>query len=148
MLSDIERYVALNSVPRAKRLGIEPEVVEHLIRIYGSRYSEVLDCASSDRRLLDPINAQYQDIMAQVVYGVEIEGARTLTDVLLRRLTLGMSATRGRDAAGAVAALLAQRLNWDTERVRCELSALDEQLALGAPPDLADMPSRVAVASG
>jgi glycerol-3-phosphate dehydrogenase len=76
-----------------------------------------------------------------VVYAVALEGARTLADVMLRRLTIGMSAGRGRDGAEAVAALMARRLNWDADRVRDEIGALDAQLALGAPPAL-DTPER------
>ena len=71
-----------------------------------------------------------------VVHAVRHEGARTLQDVLLRRLTVGLSATRGREGAEAVAALVARLLDWDAARERAELEALDEQLALGAAPVL------------
>ena len=56
--------------------------------------------------------------------------------MLLRRLTVGMSAGRGRDGADAVAALLASMLGWDNARLRAERAQLDEQLSLGAAPPL------------
>jgi glycerol-3-phosphate dehydrogenase len=141
MLTNLERYVAVHSAPQAERLGLRPELVEHIIRTYGARYAQVLDCIQGDTELTAPISADHPDVLGQVVYAVAHEGARTLADVMLRRLTIGMSAGRGRDGAEAVAALMARRLNWDADRVRDEIGALDAQLALGAPPAL-DTPER------
>jgi glycerol-3-phosphate dehydrogenase len=134
MISNLDRYVAANSEGQARRLGIDRALIEHLIHAYGSRYAHVLAIAEHDRSLLAPVSPHHPDIMAQAVYAVQREGARTLSDVLLRRLTVGMSATRGREGAEHVAALVGQLLEWDQERTRAEIAALDEQLALGAPP--------------
>jgi glycerol-3-phosphate dehydrogenase len=128
--------VAVNSEGQARRLRIDQRLIEHLIHTYGSRYAHVLAIVEGDRSLLAPVSPQHPDILAQVVYAVQAEGARTLGDVLLRRLTVGMSATRGREGAEAVAALLARMLSWDADRMRRELEALDEQLALSAAPSL------------
>ena len=140
MLSNLPRYVAVNGEGQARRLRIDQRLIEHLIHTYGSRYAHVLAIVEGDRSLLAPVSPQHPDILAQVVYAVQAEGARTLSDVLLRRLTVGMSATRGREGAEAVAALLARLLSWDTDRVRRELEALDEQLALSAAPSLERQP--------
>jgi glycerol-3-phosphate dehydrogenase len=97
-----------------------------------------------------PISPDHADVLGQVAHAVEYEGARTLVDVMLRRLTIGMSPGRGRDGAEAVAASLARRLNWDSDRVRAELNALDAQLALGAAPslDIADRPEAMVAGQG
>jgi glycerol-3-phosphate dehydrogenase len=134
MISNLSRYVTANSEGQARRLGIDPAVIAHLIHTYGSRYARVLTIAEHDRSLLARVSPDHPDILAQAVYAVQYEGARTLSDVLLRRLTVGMSAGRGRDGAEPVAALLAPLLDWDKARIQAELTALDEQLALGAPP--------------
>jgi glycerol-3-phosphate dehydrogenase len=141
MLSNLERYVAVHAPAQAERLGLSTVLVEHIIRVYGARYAQVLDCLQGDRELLAPISPDHADVLGQAVHAIEYEGARTLTDVMLRRLTIGMSAGRGRDGAETVAALLARRLNWDTDRVRAEIDTLDAQLSLGAPPVL-DTPKR------
>ncbi len=141
LLHDIDRYVEVQRDPQARRLGIDPALVEHLIRVYGSRYVRVLDYIRADRELLAPLSSRYPDVMAQVLYAVDEEGALTLADVVLRRLTIGLSAERGRDAAEAVARFLAQRLQWDGDRMRAERAAFDEQIALGAAPELADVPA-------
>jgi glycerol-3-phosphate dehydrogenase len=134
MISNLARYVTANSEGQARRLGIDPAPIEHLIRTYGSRYARVLTIAEHDRSLLARVSPDHPDILAQAIYAVRHEGARTLSDVLLRRLTVGMSAGRGRDGAEQVAALLAPLLDWHKARIHTELAALDEQLALGASP--------------
>ncbi len=136
MLTDLDRYVQVNAAGQARRLGIDQSTIEHLIRTYGSRYSQVLALVEQDAALLAPVSHAHPDIMAQVVHAVTREGARTLRDVLLRRLTVGLSASHGRDGAEAVAGLMARLLEWDSARVREELAVLDEHLALGAAPDI------------
>jgi glycerol-3-phosphate dehydrogenase len=116
-------------------LGLDPDLVEHVIRTYGARHGEIFDYVESDRELLARVSPGYPDIMAQVVHAIEHEGAHTLADVMLRRLTLGLAADRGRDSAESVAAMLAPRLKWDAGRTRDEIAAFHEQLALGAAPE-------------
>ena len=134
MLRDIDRYVAVHRDPQARQHGVDPALVEHLMRLYGSRYVRVLHYVRANHELLEPLGTRYPDVMAQVLFAVDEEDARTLADVLLRRLTIGMSAERGRDVAEPVARFLAQHLHWDKERMDGELVAFDEQLALGAAP--------------
>jgi len=131
-----DTYLQAHSEAQAHRLGVEPETVEHLIHVYGARYSRVLAYLEARPELAARVSPSHPDILAQVLYAVEEEQARTLADVLLRRLTVGMSAGRGRDGADAVAALLADTLGWDNARLRSERAQLDEQLSLGAAPPL------------
>ena len=133
---DFERYVAVHSKGQAERLGLDVALIEHLIRVYGARYSQVLAYIEQDPELATRISPDHPDVLAQVVHGVRHEGARTLVDVLLRRCTVGMSAGRGRDGAERVAALLAGMLDWDEARVRAELADLDDQLSQGAAPPM------------
>jgi glycerol-3-phosphate dehydrogenase len=137
VISDLEQYVRVHREGQSRRLGCDPALIEHLIRVYGSRYSRVLSLVEREPDLARRVIPDHPDIMAQAVHAVREEGARTLTDVLLRRLPVGMSATRGRDGAETLAALLAGLLDWDTTRIRMESEALDAQLALGAPPHTA-----------
>ncbi|HWE62599.1 MAG TPA: FAD-dependent oxidoreductase, partial [Chloroflexota bacterium] len=133
---DFDRYVAVHSEGQAQRLGLDRQLIAHLIQVYGSRYSRVLTLIERRPELAARVSPEHPDVMAQVVYAVEHEDARTLADVMLRRLTAGMSAGRGRDGVEAVAALLAALLGWDAARQREELAAWEEQIAQGAPPDL------------
>lgn len=141
----LDPFIAIHSEAQARRLGLDPGLVEHLIRTYGARYSEVLSVIERHPELAAPVGTGHRDVLAQAVHAVEREGARTLADVLLRRLTVGMSAGRGRDGIERVSDLLRERLAWDDARVRAERAALDEQLALGDPPALPALGERAAL---
>ena len=84
---------------------------------YGHAAHDVLAVARERPELGEPIVEELPDLLAEVVFAVRREQARTLGDVLLRRTRLGLLA--GRDiAAGApgaqrVAAAMAFELGWD-----------------------------------
>ena len=65
----------------------------------------------------EPIVGELPDLLAEVVFAVRREQARTLGDVLLRRTRLGLLAGRdiaaGAPAAQRVAAAMALELGWD-----------------------------------
>jgi glycerol-3-phosphate dehydrogenase len=74
---------------------IAPGTLRNLVNAYGSRYREVLALATADDRYWARLDPMRPEIAAQVIYAVRREWARTLDDVLYRRLT------RGTDRAGA-----------------------------------------------
>lgn len=99
----------------ASRHGIGEETVRHLVRFYGSRAGRVLELAETDRLMGDAVSPESRDLFAQVVYSVREEGARTLSDIVLRRMHLGMTGSRGRGQADRIASLVAQELGWSGE---------------------------------
>lgn len=68
--------------------GWDQDIIEHLAKLYGSRYAEVTTLAAETnlRANLDP---NEPTIEAEVLYAVRNEMALTLTDVLFRRTELG-----------------------------------------------------------
>jgi glycerol-3-phosphate dehydrogenase len=68
---------------------VPPDVLNHLVRSYGSRYEQVLDhrhtLAGWDERVVPDAPV----IHAQLVHGAAVEGARTVEDLLWRRTELG-----------------------------------------------------------
>ena len=73
----------------AKEFGVPESTVEHLRNKYGSRLRDVLVLTRRDGRLKEWITHGAPDILAQVVYAREVEMARTVEDVIWRRLGLG-----------------------------------------------------------
>ncbi|MCG7427924.1 glycerol-3-phosphate dehydrogenase/oxidase [Helcobacillus sp. ACRRO] len=108
------RRVPAAPVPQAVRL--------HLARLYGTAHERVLALAEADPRLAEPIGSG-PDIAAQVVYAVTDEGARTLADVLERRLVIGTLGPVPEGALWQAAALLAGLLGWDEAGIRAEVEA-------------------------
>ncbi|HSQ78385.1 MAG TPA: glycerol-3-phosphate dehydrogenase/oxidase [Nitrospirota bacterium] len=103
------------------RHKIGEETVRHLVRFYGSRAERVLELVETDLVLGDTISPESRDIYAQVAYSIMEEGARTLSDIVLRRMHLGMTGSRGKDQAERIASLAAQELKWSEEEKSCQI---------------------------
>jgi glycerol-3-phosphate dehydrogenase len=106
-------------------------VREHLARLYGAGARRVLDLVAADPRLGRALSTRPGrfDVAAQVVHGVTAEAARTLDDLVDRRLVLGTLGPPTRDELEEVAAVAAPLLGWDgTAAAR----AVDERLARDA----------------
>lgn len=100
---------------------IDGKTVKVLGTYYGTEYSNVLALARSDRNLAEPLNSD-GEIPAQVLFGVRHEMARTLPDVLLRRTGLGTLGKPGDAVLARVADIVAQELQWASDRKQKELS--------------------------
>ncbi|HXY55147.1 MAG TPA: glycerol-3-phosphate dehydrogenase/oxidase [Nitrospirota bacterium] len=100
------------------RHKLSVETVRHLIQLYGSRAQRVLDLVAMDPDLGEAISPESRDIYAQVLYSVLEEGAKTLSDIILRRLHLGMTGTRGQKQAEKIAEIAGKELGWCREEVR------------------------------
>lgn len=102
---------------------LERGTADHLVRLYGSAAAEVVDLVRRTprlgRRLSD--DPGRQDIAAQVVYAVTHESARTLVDVVDRRLTLGALGLASAGELTAAAGVMAPLLGWDSARTAHEV---------------------------
>ncbi len=89
-------------------------VREHLARLYGTRATDVIDLVADEPRLAEPVSdrAGQRDIAAQVVVAVTDEDARTLADIVDRRLVLGTLGRVTIDDLQRVAAVAAPLLGW------------------------------------
>jgi glycerol-3-phosphate dehydrogenase len=112
----------------AARCRIDPETVLHLTRFYGSRAERVLDLVRQEPSLGETIAPGSRDIYAQVVHGIREEGARTLSDIVLRRMPLGMAGNRGLDQIGRIASVAARELAWNAEEARREIEGFRREL--------------------
>lgn len=84
--------------------------------VYGMRAPEVAAYAAADSSLAKPISEHHPDIGAQVAYGVDHEGARTVADILLRRTVIGLTEDLGRSAARSTSEIMGNRLGWSEEQ--------------------------------
>jgi len=86
----------------AARSGLEREVAQSLMDLYGSRYKEVLKLCEKNPGLKEKVSNDPPVIKAQLVYSVETEMARTVEDITDRRLSLVF---RGPVSASTLAAI-------------------------------------------
>jgi glycerol-3-phosphate dehydrogenase len=113
-----EEYMREALPELSSRYAMAPETVRHLISFYGARAEEVLELARKEPSLRAPISPDSRDVYAQVLLGVREEGAKTLSDIILRRMHLGISAGRGDQQAEKIAALAGKELGWSDDEIK------------------------------
>jgi len=118
------------AVPQmAGRFHAGEDLVRHLVHYYGSRTEQVLQLAQEDPQLGTTISPLSRDIYAQVLYSVREEGARTLCDILLRRMHLGITADRGSRQIEQIAKVAAGELHWSAGELQKRIEEFREELA-------------------
>jgi glycerol-3-phosphate dehydrogenase len=101
---------------------LAPKSADHLLRVYGARAPEVLASATTPalRDVFDPFTGA---IAAEVAWGFQQEGARTLTDVIARRTMTGLGPTAGIGPDAAAARVAQAVTGWDDARLNDEVIA-------------------------
>lgn len=129
--ADRRAITAERPLPGAAPAGPErpADLVPHLERLYGTRAPEVMALARTRPDLARPLARKYPDIGAQVVFGVEREHCRRVSDFLRRRTLLGASDDQGWEAAQPTAALMGAELGWSPERIGREVDAYRADIA-------------------
>jgi len=91
--------------------------VERLLAVYGGRAIDLLILADAEPPLRKALDAARTVLAAEVVFAVREEMARTLTDIVYRRLMIGLAPDQGRQLYEMIAAIAAGELGWtDAER--------------------------------
>ncbi len=103
--------------------GLTPASAAHLATTFGTRSATVAARLKGDPTCAEPLDAELPYLTAQIDEAIENEFARTLDDVLTRRIPLVL---RGRDQglriAPKVAARLQHKLGWTDAQTARELS--------------------------
>lgn len=102
---------------------LSEELIEHLLRRYGTLTTQLLDLISKDRSLAEPLEVGSEYLRAEVIYAVSHEGALHLDDVLVRRTHLSIeTADHGIGVAPQAARLMAPLLGWSSDEIARELA--------------------------
>ncbi len=94
--------------------------VDCLTRLYGTECEKVLALAREENYLAQPLNND-GELLAQVVYGVRYEMARTLKDIVLRRTGIATLGNPGKEILTRIARVMARELKWNDEKVSEEI---------------------------
>jgi glycerol-3-phosphate dehydrogenase len=101
---------------------VAPAIIERLLRIYGSRTSELFEICAREVRLFQPLNASSQVLSGEVVFAFEREMAQTLVDCLLRRTMCGLNGDLAIGEDEAAAKIACKFLGWSEERAQQEVN--------------------------
>jgi glycerol-3-phosphate dehydrogenase len=118
---EIPLGMPVDAADLARVEGVEDDAYEQLAGRYGYAAHEVLKTAAERGELAQPILPGMPDLLAEAVFSARREQARSVTDVLLRRTRLGLTAARsllapGEQAPERVARALGDELGWDDAR--------------------------------
>ena len=105
--------------------GMQDDAYEQLAGRYGFAAHDVLKTAAERGELAQPILPGMPDLLAEAAFSARREQARSVSDVLLRRTRLGLTAARrlcapGEQAPERVARALGAELGWDEARCAAE----------------------------
>ena len=101
-----------------------------MLNRYGSLVSDIFQVIAKDSSLAAEVEPGSGYIKAEVLYAVTHEGARTLVDVLARRLRLVMEhSDHGLSVARELAELIAPTLGWTTDDIDREVHDFEKFVA-------------------
>ena len=89
--------------------------VEYVSRNYGTESKVVFQIARDNRRFAEVISHD-GEILAEVVYAIRYESAKTLRDIMLRRTGTGTLGNPGQAIIDKIADVAAEMLGWDDKR--------------------------------
>jgi glycerol-3-phosphate dehydrogenase len=117
------------TIETATRATGDPVVAARLVHAHGSAWANVWALAESDAAMRERVSPERPYVLAELRYGVERELARTLGDLLIRRVPLAFETVdNGRDAARHVAPVVAQWLGWDAAALDLALVDYDREV--------------------
>ncbi len=96
--------------------------IEHLVRNYGSRYAEVLECGEGSEALKACLCKAHPDILAQILYAVQEEMAYRLSDMVFRRTGIGTLGNPGVECLEKCAKIMAGELGWKRQKKKEEVN--------------------------
>ena len=104
------------AVARGLAAGLDEETAASCATRYGSRLERLLDLPRSEPRLAARIVPDAPFCLAEALHAARHEMARTLEDILLRRIPLLLVARPSERALREVAGLVGPDLDWSEER--------------------------------
>ena len=108
-----------------KKYDVDEETAIHLSRSYGSRCYEFLSEITPE--LKTKLHPDYPYLKAEVIHAVRRESARSVVDVLARRVRLGFLNTKATiEVASEVARLVAPLLKWSEQKQIEETKSVTE----------------------
>ncbi|MCG8604099.1 glycerol-3-phosphate dehydrogenase [bacterium] len=128
-MKDIRKYIRENCAKYSSRYGLDAAQIHYLISIYGRKFWRVLSLLEINPKLGERICQHNPDIKAQVVFSIQNELPKSLSDIYLRRTGIGTSACRGLDCAETGAKIMGKNLKWRRKQIKKEVVDYEKSVA-------------------
>jgi len=99
------------------------QTVEYVSRNYGTDSKVIFQIARDNPRYAEVVSHD-GEILAEIVYAIKYESAKTLKDMMLRRTGTGTLGNPGKDIMDKITAVAAEMLNWDSKRIEEETASM------------------------
>jgi glycerol-3-phosphate dehydrogenase len=119
-----------------QKVDLPEATAQRLLRIYGTRSTEVLELATRNPELRECFSPDTGAIGAEIVLAFQQELAQTLADVLLRRTMVGLAPRVGLDADENAAQVAQKHLGWDDKRATDEVATYRKYIERFRPREL------------
>lgn len=94
---------------------VEADTAVRLIDMYGTRAEQIVALVQKDGALGERFDPSSPAIAAELLFAIDSEAARTMTDVFARRILLAFEPDHGLLGAARAAEILGGRLGWSAE---------------------------------
>ena len=115
-----------------KNSGLSLQCVERLLSIYGSRSAGIANMA----KLGEPggfVDDAETALAAEVIHAIRCEFAKTLIDIIHRRMMVGLLPDQGRVMVKEIARIAAGELGWDKVETKKQFARLEDYNARFRP---------------
>ena len=107
----------------------EPHQIEYLIRCYGTEIDSIMKLAENNSNLNQKLNAD-GELLAEVQFAIKNEMAITLSDIIFRRMGIGLLGHPGNEIINKITTLAAKELSWDKEKTKQEISIVEKKFEI------------------
>jgi glycerol-3-phosphate dehydrogenase len=116
------------AIETGRRIGVELELplLRHLMGRYAEGAAAIVKLIGERPDSSAALAPSTPTIAAEVLYVIRSEGALRLSDIVLRRTTLGAAGHPGAAALRTAAGLAATELGWDAARTGAEIAAVEQ----------------------
>jgi glycerol-3-phosphate dehydrogenase len=116
------------------KIGLSEQTIKRMLDLYGGRSSTVIAEAKADADLLKVIHQPSGAIGAELVFAVRHETAKSLADVLARRMLLAFEPGHALESIDVIVAVMTKAFGWDRQRQTKEITDYKQWLSHLAVP--------------
>ena len=120
------------AIETAQHLGIEVPlpVIRHLTGRYAEGAATIIPIMAEPAARAAAAPSTHPSLPAEVLHAIRQEAAMRLSDIVLRRTTVGAAGHPGHDLLGTCARVAAAELSWSPDRIRDEIAAVEQIYAV------------------
>lgn len=122
------------AIETARRLGLDvsPQLLRHLVGRYAEGAADIVTIMATRSDLAEPLAPGSPAVGAEIVHAIRREAAVKLSDVVLRRTTIGATGHPGAATLEACRRIAAAELGWNATQAAAEVDDVERRYQIGS----------------